>query len=397
MSETLAEFEAAIAPGVTERDLFAVLASGMLGRGAEYMATNTVCSGPNTNPWRAEATDRALEPGDLVYVDTDTVGIEGIFFCVSRTFVTPGAEPTADARSTYQAAHEWVLGMTELVRPGITCAELAAAAPKIPERFVPQRYECMIHSVGLEEESPSVCHPQDVQSNPDRVIQENMALVVECYMGEVGGSHGVKLGDEILVTASGAEVLAPYPYAGELLVSLDDSDFGLFRQFGRPGGVELSRSRKLCVRRCGSERATQRGVPPIAGVEPGDQPRQERVAAAHRISAADIEPTLEQRPVRRRDHDPVRASSHDTGMPIATGEISQLRGRGQRLLPPSGRHPEQFPRLRLIDLDDVGVRLQRRAAGVRPPRRRRRARPRLEPRRADPGSRRRGRRGAATH
>jgi Xaa-Pro aminopeptidase len=77
VTETLAEFEAAIAPGVTERELFAVLASGMLSRGAEYMATNTVCSGPNTNTWRAEATDRALEPGDLVYVDTDTVGVEG--------------------------------------------------------------------------------------------------------------------------------------------------------------------------------------------------------------------------------------------------------------------------------------------------------------------------------
>jgi Xaa-Pro aminopeptidase len=218
VSETLAEFEAAIAPGVTERDLFAVLASGMLARGAEYMATNTVCSGPNTNPWRAEATDRTLEPGDLVYVDTDTVGIEGIFFCVSRTFVTPGAEPTDDERSTSRAAYDWMLGMTELVRPGITCVDLAAAAPKIPERFIAQRYECMIHSVGLEEESPSVCHPQDVQSNPDRVIQENMALVVECYMGEVGGSHGVKLGDEILVTAGRPEVLAPYPYARALLV-----------------------------------------------------------------------------------------------------------------------------------------------------------------------------------
>jgi Xaa-Pro aminopeptidase len=217
VSETLAEFESAIAPGITERELFTVLAAGMLGRGAEYMATNTVCSGPNTNPWRAEVTDRALEPGDLVYVDTDTVGIEGIFFCVSRTFVTPGASPSAEERATYQAAHEWVLGMTELVRPGITCAELAATAPKIPERFIPQRYECMIHSVGLEEESPSVCHPQDVQSNPDRVIQENMALVVECYMGEVGGSHGVKLGDEILVTADGTDVLAPYPYSATLL------------------------------------------------------------------------------------------------------------------------------------------------------------------------------------
>jgi Xaa-Pro aminopeptidase len=107
--------------------------------------------------------------------------------------------------------------MTALVRPGITCADLAAAAPPIPERYLPQRYEVMIHSVGLEEESPSVCHPQDEQWNPDRVICEDMTLVVECYMGEVGGSVGVKYGEEILVTAGGVEVLAPYPASGVLL------------------------------------------------------------------------------------------------------------------------------------------------------------------------------------
>ena len=63
---------------MSERELLAVLADVMIRRGGEYLATNTVCSGPNTNPWRAEATDRRLELGDLVYVDTDTVGIEGI-------------------------------------------------------------------------------------------------------------------------------------------------------------------------------------------------------------------------------------------------------------------------------------------------------------------------------
>ena len=125
--EALAEFEAALRPGITERELFAVYAQGVLRRGAEYLATNTVCSGPNTNPWRAEATDREIGGGDLVYIDTDTVGIEGCFFCVSRTFVCGGTDPTPDERVTFQAAHDWVRGMTELVRPGITCGAMAAA------------------------------------------------------------------------------------------------------------------------------------------------------------------------------------------------------------------------------------------------------------------------------
>jgi len=211
--EALGEFEAALVPGVSERELFAVYAGGVLKRGAEYLATNTVCSGPNTNPWRAEATDRALVEGDLVYIDTDTVGLGGCFFCVSRTFACGDGAPTPPQRATYDAAFEWVQGMTALVRPGVTCADLAAAAPVVPERYRAQRYEVMVHSVGLEEESPSVCHPQDVQSNPDRVIQPGMVLVVETYMGEVGADHGVKLGDVVLVTDEGAAVLAPYPYA----------------------------------------------------------------------------------------------------------------------------------------------------------------------------------------
>ena len=78
--EMLHSFEAAISPGVTERDLLAVLAATLPAGGGEHLATNTVCSGPNTNPWRAETTARALERGDLLYVHTDVVCPGGPFF-----------------------------------------------------------------------------------------------------------------------------------------------------------------------------------------------------------------------------------------------------------------------------------------------------------------------------
>ena len=212
--DMLAAFEAALIPGVRERDLLATLSDTMLRAGGEYLATSTVCSGPNTNPWRSEATDRVVEPGDLVFVDTDTVGIEGMFFCVSRTFLA--GRRTPDPRATRH-----VSGVARVARgrrrpssgPGLTCAEIADEAPALPEKYLPQRYECMIHGIGLEEESPSVCYPLDRQSNGERVIQEDMALVIELYAGEVGGDHGVKLGDEVLVTPDGVRVLAPYPFS----------------------------------------------------------------------------------------------------------------------------------------------------------------------------------------
>jgi Xaa-Pro dipeptidase len=212
MLETL---EAHVAPGVSERELLAEMARVLIRGGGEYLATNTVCSGPNTNPWRAEATDRRLREGDLVYVDTDAVAEEGCFFCVSRTF--PVGAPTAAQRSTYAAAHDWVTGTKQAIVPGLTCAEVADAAPALPDRFVPQRYECLVHGIGLEEENPSVCHPADGQPNADTVIEPGTVLVVECYMGEVGADHGVKLGDQVVVTEHGVRTLVPHPWSSALL------------------------------------------------------------------------------------------------------------------------------------------------------------------------------------
>lgn len=217
LMDMLADFERAVAPGVRERDLLAVLAGTLLRHGGEHLATSTVCSGPNTNPWRAEATARPLEAGDLVYVDTDAVGVEGYFFCVSRTFHCGGRPPTPAQREVYRTAHDWLVAMKDLVRPGVTCRELADRAPRLPAKYMPQRYEVMIHGIGLEEESPSVAYPGDAQPNGDRVLAENMALVIELYCGQVGGRDGVKLGDQVVVTSGGIRDLVPYGYSAALL------------------------------------------------------------------------------------------------------------------------------------------------------------------------------------
>jgi len=209
--EMLGNLERAIAPGVRERELLAILSETLLRRGGEHLATSTVCSGPNTNPWRAEATARPLEAGDLVYVDTDAVGVEGYFFCVSRAFLCGDRPATATQRELYRVANDWIAAMKERIRPGLSGHELAARAPRLPAKYLPQRYEVMIHSIGLEEESPSVAYPDDPQPNGDWVLEENMALVVELYVGESGGREGVKLGDQLLLTASGLKDLAPYP------------------------------------------------------------------------------------------------------------------------------------------------------------------------------------------
>ena len=39
-----------------------------------------------------------------------------------------------------------------------------------------------------------------------------MTICLESYVGEEGGAEGVKLEQQVLVTATGAEVLSRYPF-----------------------------------------------------------------------------------------------------------------------------------------------------------------------------------------
>jgi Xaa-Pro aminopeptidase len=213
----LSAFERSIAPGIRERDLLATITDELVRRGGEYLISRACVSGPNTNPWNLEASDRPLERGDLVFVDTDAYGVEGYLIDVSRTFLCGDAPATPAQRGAYRASHEWLLGAAELVTPGLTMREFAEAAPRLPERFLPQRYEVILHSAGLEDEGPSAAYPGDPQPNPDRRFEEGMVVCLETYTGEVGARDGVKLEDQLVVTPAGARVLVPYPYCDALL------------------------------------------------------------------------------------------------------------------------------------------------------------------------------------
>jgi Xaa-Pro aminopeptidase len=213
----LEAFDHAVAPGVREQDLLAVMTDTLLREGGEYMISRACVSGPNTNPWNLEATDRAIDPGDLVFVDTDAVGIEGYFIDVSRTFLCGEVEATPAQRDAYRAAHDWMQAAIAELRPGLTMREYAERVPSLPERYRPQRYEVLAHQAGLEDEGPSIAYPEDPQPNAERVLKEHSVVCLEAYVGEVGARDGVKLEDQLVLTAEGARVLIPYPYCDRLL------------------------------------------------------------------------------------------------------------------------------------------------------------------------------------
>ena len=49
------------------------------------------------------------------------------------------------------------------------------------------------------------------------MLKEQSVVCLEAYVGEVGARDGVKLEDQLVLTADGARVLIPYPYCDRLL------------------------------------------------------------------------------------------------------------------------------------------------------------------------------------
>jgi Xaa-Pro aminopeptidase len=210
--------EAAVTPGVREIDILAEMTDTLLRNGGEYLITRAVVSGPNTNPWNLEATDRAIQAGELVFVDTDAFGWEGYFVDLSRTFLCGDVQPTPAQRGTYRAAHDWLAAARDALEPGITFREYAERVPDLPERYRARRYEALSHAAGLEVEGPSAAFAYDpLPDPPDRLIRPGMVLCLEAYFGAEDEPEGVKLEDQVEVTGTGCRVQIPYPFSDVLL------------------------------------------------------------------------------------------------------------------------------------------------------------------------------------
>lgn len=214
----VAEVEAAIKPGVTENHLFAVLYGNVIEQGGEFIETRLLNSGPRTNPWFNEASDRVIRAGELVALDTDTIGCHGYYSDFSRTFHVGPGKPTAYQQNLYQMAYEQVHHNMSILAPGKSYLEIAEQAWKIPDRFIDRRYPSIIHGVGMHGETPLVAHHMDFDRfSKDGILEPGMVVSVESYIGEVDAADGVKLEEEVLVTEDGIVKLSNYPFDEALL------------------------------------------------------------------------------------------------------------------------------------------------------------------------------------
>jgi Xaa-Pro aminopeptidase len=214
----VADVEAMVRPGVSEQDLFAQMYQSVIAGGGEFIETRLLSSGPRTNPWFNEASSRKVRPGELVALDTDTIGCNGYYSDFSRTFFCGPGKPSGYQKSLYRMSYEQVQHNISILKPGMTYREVAEAAWQIPERFYDRRYPSVIHGVGMHGETPLVAHAGDFDTySKDGVLEPGMVVSVESYIGEVDGPEGVKLEDEVLITETGVELISRYPYSDDML------------------------------------------------------------------------------------------------------------------------------------------------------------------------------------
>ena len=215
---SVAALQSALRPGASENQVWAQMNAFNLANDGEWSETRLFASGPRTNPWFQECSPRPLEAGDVASLDTDLVGPYGMCTDMSRSFATPGAPPLEEARVCHGLALAQIRHNTELLRPGVTGAELAEQGFQLPEKYLPNRYSCIIHGIGMADEWPHVAYREDaLREGSDVVLEEGMTVCVESYAGADGGRVGIKLEEQVFIGEKGPILLTSYPYDPALL------------------------------------------------------------------------------------------------------------------------------------------------------------------------------------
>jgi Xaa-Pro aminopeptidase len=211
--KSVAAMRERLQPGMREADALALLIDGSIQRGGEYPETRLLSTGPRTNPWFQETSDRIIENGDMIAFDTDLIGPMGYYNDISRSWVVGDKKPGDSQRRLYTLAYEQMRHNTELLKPGLGFLEYSDKAYQLPDECIPNRYADVAHGCGLGVEYPFIWYREDEEWGAyDGVFEENMVVCIECYVGELGGQEGVKLEQPVWLSADGPVVLSDYPF-----------------------------------------------------------------------------------------------------------------------------------------------------------------------------------------
>ena len=177
-----------IRPGVTERQLAALLESKMLLAGSEEKSFDTiVASGKRSSMPHGTATDKLVENGDFITFDFGAV-CDGYHSDMTRTVVCGKA--SEEQKRFYDLVLQAQLIGVDAVKSGASCYET--------DKYFTH---ALGHGTGLEIHEQPVLSPRS-----QGVLKENMIVTVEPGL-YIEGKYGVRIGDSLVVTAEGCEIL----------------------------------------------------------------------------------------------------------------------------------------------------------------------------------------------
>jgi Xaa-Pro dipeptidase len=208
----MADLREVLTPGMSEQEALAVLIHGSVKRGGEYPETRLMTSGPRTNPWFQETSDRIMQNGDFLSFDTDLIGPMGFYNDISRSWIVGDRKPTDEQRNLYDLSRQQLERNISLLKPGRSLLEFATDCFQLPEAYLTNRYADVGHGCGLGVEYPFLWYPEDAELGAyDGVFEENMVVCIESYVGAAGGNQGVKLEQPVWLSGNGPVVLSEYP------------------------------------------------------------------------------------------------------------------------------------------------------------------------------------------
>ncbi len=200
-------------PGVTEREIAVELTLQTLRTGSdpEMPFAPIVSGGPNSANPHATPTDRPLAHGDLLVIDWGAA-YQGYFSDITRTFAIGPVDP--ELEKIAQIVAEANAAGRAAARPGQTAEKVDRAARMVIEKsgYGPYFTHRTGHGLGMEgHEEPYI------RSGNKTILTPGMTFTVEPGI-YLPGRNGVRIEDDVVITASGAESLTHLP---RLLQQLD--------------------------------------------------------------------------------------------------------------------------------------------------------------------------------
>src|SRR5690242_1168159 len=212
------ELYRALRPGIRENECVGLVNKVLYDLGSEHVEGVNAISGERCSPHPHVYTDRALRPGDPAYFDI-LHSYNGYRTCYYRTFVVGSAsQAMVDA---YKYCREILDVAIAAIKPGVTTADVVKLWPKAQDFGFPDEEAAFAlqygHGVGLSIWEKPVFSRLVSLDHPE-VLEEGMFFALETYWPSADGIGAARIEEEVVVTATGCEVVTKFP-AEELLVA----------------------------------------------------------------------------------------------------------------------------------------------------------------------------------